>query len=319
VGSGPFQFGESREAGRVLRYMGTGPNGNPVDLVRFDGAGATPVAALIQGELDAVVGGWLERIPRKKLAALNEDPRFGVTESQGSSVFYMSFSMLGATASAELRRRIAASVDRKSLLEAIEGGYADPCRTWAAPSVQVWPRGAEETRKLLPVTTFKGPLVMLAASGEGHLHDIAQAVSRQLRAAGLSVRVVVKSGAASTKALAAGSYDLRIERTWGVPYDPFISLCARFLPPPEKPSAASQKNFGVDPRLTRLVEEATREVKQDRRSAVYGRIQRLMDREALIVPLFAPRRFAVVRKGCGSITLDHDLYRMDLSNLHARR
>ena len=85
------------------------------------------------------------------------------------------------------------------------------------------------------------------------------------------------------------------------------------------PSAAEElstlRYTGGFETLSQRVGEAMREREEARRSAVYARIQRRMDEEAWIVPLYVPRRFAVVRADLGDLPLDHDLYRADLTHL----
>jgi hypothetical protein len=51
------------------------------------------------------------------------------------------------------------------------------------------------------------------------------------------------------------------------------------------------------------------------RAPVYAEIQALIDREALIVPLYAPRRIALRRADVDGIDLPIDVYRVDLTGL----
>lgn len=72
------------------------------------------------------------------------------------------------------------------------------------------------------------------------------------------------------------------------------------------PLAASPRTLEVPAEVARLVDRATAEPEQAERSRVFGRVQQGIDEAAWIVPLYEPRRFAVVRAGVGAIQLIHD-------------
>lgn len=306
VGSGPFRVvGTDADTIRLARHDASGAR---IDFVRLDKVpSADPLDALLRGEVDAVFESWLVDLDPARIRSLKADSRFQVVDGPGSSVRFLSFARGNGhpTADVRLRRRIAASIDRAALCAEVEGGLADPCLAWAAPSVTDWPQiGAPS---VVAAASGDGPALdrplRLAATGE--LTAAARAVARQLAAAGLEV---VVGG--------DGDPDVRFETTWGVPYDPYLSLVARFAPPLERASAASDRALDVDPRVRALVEEAMTTPGEDERRAVYGRIQRLLDEEVLIVPLYAPRRAAVVRAGLPPPPVPgHDLYRTDLTFL----
>ena len=313
VGTGPFRFvGKTAVAGTFrLEHRGI-----PLDLVCFGAESPrTPLDALLAGDVDVVVDGWTENIPRARLAELRANPAFDVFEGPGSSVWYLSFRLDGATGEPRVRRRIAAVVDRAELVERVEAGHADPCRAWAAPTVRTWPRGAPAPRSGTDDPLPTAPLLFPVHADSPRELALAAAVAEQLERASIPVQVVRCSGAEYGAAVEGGAYDLRLESTWGVPYDPYLSLRARFLPPAATPNAAAERFFGVDPRLTSLVQEASRVPDLEARSEVYGRIQALMDAEALLVPLLVPRRIGVVRAGLPPLRLDHDLYRTRFEDL----
>jgi len=324
VGSGPMRF-VGAEGGR-LRYERVG-DGQSFELVRFgpdDPAGA-PVEALRAGEFEAVVDGWLERIPRASVAGLARDERFQVVDAPGSSVIYASFRMTGPTASRDLRREIARAVDREEIAWGAELGYADPCDAWAAPSVRIWPRpgegssgagNSEDGESGAPEAGSRAPLILLLEAG-ARTEPAGRVLAAQLRRSGLPVEVAARAGDAYRFDVDRGRFDLRLEETWGVPYDPLITLLARFLPPPQDPTASTIQFTGVDREWSEEVRRAAREPDPSRRRELYVRIQDRLTREAWIVPLCAPRRIAVVRRDAGEVRIDHDLYRVGVEGLRA--
>jgi ABC-type transport system substrate-binding protein len=313
VGSGPFELAAVREEGRVLCYRRAG-DGGAVDLVCY-GESDDPLEGLLSGDLDVLADGWAEVVPRAEVARLAADPRFEVREGPGSSVVYLSFRFHdGPTARVDVRRAVRAALDREALAREVEGGFADPCATWAAPSVAIWPRAAVAPLEE-PAPRLDAPLRIVIPAGAEKDAALADRVVAQLSRAGLPAVVVALDAQELARALGEGEFDLRLERTWGVPYDPYVSLTARFLPPIGAPTAASERFFGVDPVLAELAGRIARTPEEADRAQLYAAFQARIDEAASIVPLYAPRRLAVVRAGFGLLALDHDLYRLDLSGL----
>ncbi len=319
LGSGLWRFVHAK--GRRLR-LASKRTGTLLDLVAFE-ASEDPVAAWEAGQVDVLCDGWSRLVPRDRFRTWKNDSAYRVSESPGSSVTYLSFRLNGgATATAALRRKIAQQIDRAALIEKVEHGWADPTWSWAAAALTSWPRseqaGREPSRGAasgeaggLPSTL---PLALVVNATSEREVRLAEEIRRQMT--GPEVIVVERLAADElARRVREGDYDLRLERTWGSPYDPELSLRARFLPPPSAPNASSKRFFGVDARLEELVAASCETVDDDVRSVLYRRIQDLIDRDALIVPLYAPRRLAVARRGVPLPRLGTDLYRTDWSPL----
>lgn len=324
VGSGPFVWEGMEEDGSVLHYtlrQRPGKDGlavSRVDLVRFVNESAdVPIDALLAGKLDVVIDGWRERVPRERIAALRADPRVQVLEGPGSSVISIGFRVeSGACADLELRKRIRAALDRAALIATAEYGFADPCFATNAPTVEAWPRsGTTLTSVAPPQKRIDPPLRLLARAGSDYQPLLAKAIAEQLRKANMPTQVVLLSGEALSQAVESGAFDMRLEASWGVPYDPDISMNARFGPQLERDAAATPHIWGQDARVTELVIEAQREWDESRRARVYTQIQERIDEIALLVPLYVPRRFGVLRADLPTPQLDHDLYRIDAASI----
>lgn len=323
LGSGPYVFEGSGPGGRTVRYRRAAHDGasvglgDRIELIGFDDTPGAVFEALVNGELDLAVDGWDAAVPRERLAELTSERSFTVTRGAGSSVVYLSFRFdAGPTADVDVRRRVVASVDREALVRAAEGGLAAPCSTWAAPTVAIWPRSSGATP---PRRTGRDESLVLLISAEPRERRIAAELVRQMKGTGLTVAVEVASGDELEERLARGSYDLRIERTWGVPYDPYISLTNRFLLPERVGTAAADRSRGADPAISALVDLATRTPDPNDHPALYARIQARIDDAASIVPLYVPDRVAVARRGVIGLTLDHDLYHLDLTRVGTPR
>ncbi|MGE3175325.1 MAG: ABC transporter substrate-binding protein [Planctomycetota bacterium] len=327
MGSGPFRFAEALDGGarwRVERVL----DGAPFEIAFFRrGRDSAPLDALERGDLDLFVGGWDEDLPAERLRAMAADPRFCVDRAAGSSVVWLSFRLdQGPTRDTALRRRVAAAIDRAALLAAVEDGHGAPCTAWAAPTVAFWPRGRSVPT---PTDPLPGPVALTIAAGraESRAARTAAAVAAQLRARGFDVelrhapRADANAEDAAARAVArrelvalAERCDLRVEITHGMPYDPHRSLVARFGPPSR--DGEPEVRAGCTPALRELVTAVAGIPDEVERVPLYAQIQELMDREALVVPLFAPDRVLVRSREVDGVVLGPDLYRVDLTGLH---
>ncbi|MBN2492063.1 MAG: hypothetical protein JXQ29_14545 [Planctomycetes bacterium] len=317
IGSGPFRFLGADDGGHRLhfarfRHGVDAAADRGVELVHVTD---DPVAALLRGDVDLLAEGWATRIPRWRLPDLLARPAIRVIEAFGSAVVHLNLNFdRAALRDRELRRFLAAAVDREALVREVEHGRAVPCRALFAPSLEVWPAssGTPELQGRPPALST--PLVLIARSSDAAEARLAEALGKQLLGAGLAVEIRALDDEAHRAALAAGRWDLSLDRTWGLPYDPYITLVARFLPG-AGPSAGSHKQLGTPAELAALVEEATRHASLEARCAIYRRIQGWLDREAIVVPLYCPHRLAAFRADLPAPALGPDLYRLELSSV----
>ncbi len=312
IGTGPFAFsGLSPEGNLLLAPKDPATTaGRGLEIVPFARGGPDPLVALEKGEVDVVVDGDRELIARERVKECAADPRYRLAESAGSAVMYLSFRMDGATADAGLRRAVAAAVDRAALVREVECGHGDPCETFAAPNDTTWP-AAKPAPNAGKAPSIAKPLVALALATDTRAVGILTALAASLASAGIPVELVRADAGDHQSRLSKGEWDLRVERTWGRPYDPFLSLMSRFGQPTVEDSATGAPRTMADPGLARLVEDAARTARPEELSAAYAKIQSHIDREASVVPLYSPRRLALARADAPMPVIGTDLYRMD--------
>ncbi|HEX5052241.1 MAG TPA: ABC transporter substrate-binding protein [Planctomycetota bacterium] len=349
LGSGAFHFLGTTEAG-CWRLQRSEPGGPIVEIHAFPrsnldpGRNEAPLDELAAGRLDAFLSGWDEDLPARRLDEFAKDPRFVVQASPGSSVVYVSFRLLdGPTADVAIRRRIAGAIDRGALIAELEGGRAEPCTAWAAPSILFWPR-----RPLPPPPADPGPgtprvaLRIAAARLNTRALRVAHAVAAQLAPHGFDVEVVkldarteatasmhtggtiapltlesgpVRAAANREVRRVAETADLCIEITHGAPYDPQLSLVSRWGPLENHNEDEPRPENGVDPVLRALVAQTLTIPDELECVPVYAQIQARMDQEALMVPLYSPHHLAVRSVSIDGIELGPDIYRVDLTKL----
>lgn len=309
IGSGAYRadlarFGELRYE-RVVDVAGP----DVIVVVPYE-VGDDVLARLAAGEADVVVDDWSGALDRERLADLAADDAFDLVAAAGSAVVSLSFKLDdGPTRDVDVRRAVASAVDRTALVDDVEGGLATPCRAWAAPSVTAWPRRDASSSDAGRVPDV--PLRLVVDASKPRQVRLAPALAAQLGARGIDVDVLSLRDGDLAAALERGDYDLRLEQSWGVPYDPFVSLVARFAPQPLVENAASRRDFGVDPDVAALVDRMQRTPDEAGRLALAAEVQRLLDERALLVPLFAPHRLALGRAGAPRVALSHDVYRFD--------
>lgn len=311
VGSGPFRFVETRDNGRVFVYQRVRPDGTAGRRISLTHAIGDGIAALRGGLIDVFAETWENRLPRSEIETLAKDPAFRLTRARGSSVVHVNLNFqrepLRDSAARHHVRAVLQGVVARLILAA-EYGHADPCGSFAAEAVGVWPRSRWKPPTHLDHEPMK--LTLLARADHPWEMRLARAITQHSAMLNLAVKIEAVDAASHSKALAQGAWDLWIDRSWAVPYDPFITLVARFARPPEAPSAGSHRAQQVSVELARLVETATASTRQTEREQVYRKIQDVLDEEALLVPLYVPRRFTLVRKGLAAPALGADLYRI---------
>lgn len=303
IGSGAFAVVGPTAGNAALRYRQVGGD-RLVDLVRIEG---DAVDALLRGDVDAVVGSDLVEIAPARAAALQKDPRVQVVVGPGSAVWQLALRFdRGPLADLGLRRAIAAAVDRDELVRVAAYGFGAPTRGHAAPSIVDWPQGGVVAAPT-NVPTLANPLRLYPGEACGLLVTTLVA---QLQRAGIPV-VVTPGGN-------GGDCELRLERTHGVPYDPF-TIAERFGAPAARTTESTPATTPHDAELVAAVDGLLGAADPATWPQHYARIQARLDALLPIVPLFAPARFALVRAGLPVPKLDHDLYRLDAEWLSRAR
>ncbi|GJM20501.1 MAG: glutathione ABC transporter substrate-binding protein [Planctomycetota bacterium] len=318
-GSGDYRLVGESEAGSVLHYArwehGPGDVSGPetLELRRLgDLDGHAALDLLEQGQLDVLMDSWAGNLPRERLAALARDRRFVLREAPGSGLLYLSFRSGEGAPSRELRRAVAATVDREQLVRDVERGRAAAAWNLAAPSVTAWPSARPHDVAATVASEFPSSetLRLILRAEEARDLLLGASLQAQARRHGCTLTLLPLQPDDYDDALNRGAYELRLEQTWGVPYDPWISLVARFLPPLEAPTATSTRAWDTHDRLTELVRAAAAEPREAPRQERLRALQAELHEEAYVIPLYAPSRLAIQRRDTPPLALSHDLYRL---------
>ncbi|MEZ6025519.1 MAG: ABC transporter substrate-binding protein [Planctomycetota bacterium] len=276
------------------------------------------LAAIRAGELDMVVDGSSPRWDRSLLPRLLDDPDLEVHVGPGSATTCLVLNTAsGPCANRALRLRLAASIDRAQLVADVERGLARPATTlFAAPGAgwapieapPSWPSSAPDE-----VVTLR---LLLASPGDVRSRQLGEALGRQLEPHGFRVVLQAASDASEARRrLGDGAFDILLRDTYGVPYDPWVTLQAWFLKRPEGRTASSSPPVWDDATLRDLILAAYTAPTAEERTQGLGRVQARIRSEAAVVPLLVPQQVIVSRAGLASVHADTNAYDLDLASV----
>jgi ABC-type transport system substrate-binding protein len=278
--------------------------------------------ALLTGEVDLVADGEVPVIPREELARVQTKPWLRVWRGPGSSVHYLLLNTTkGPTASRDVRRRLAASVDRAALVAEGELGYAVPSTTMFRGGHLGWPA---EGRAVAPESASKEPVrlrLLLGADASPRVERHAALLRKQAAGAGIDLVVETARSAKETKdRVDAGDYEVLLRATHGAPYDPWISLQALYrkdaaLAPR---TAARGKAIWEDEAIRARILEAESAVEEAARNRALAAIQARLDEEVPVVPLFVNDRIAVSVAELEGLEFGTNAYDLGLGRVRLR-
>jgi len=326
-GSGPWRLVDhawmtSARYERFDEYDGAKPVLDAFDYVVLPaGSDRDPIGvwALDRDRIDVLVESWRPSIDRDAARRLVARGGFEILEAPGSMVQILCFQSERAPFShLAWRARVLGAVDRTAIVEAVEQGFADPVETLFDPKLDDWPDA--------PVSRVADPgpangrvrATLLVLESDSSQMRLGVELMRQLSPAGIDLDLAVVSAKERTDRIERGEYDMYVHRTWGAPYDPHATLYDRIgLRAPVRAAQAGglAAQFHEDAELQRLVESSWRAPTVAARRESYRAIQAWIDEHAALVPLYVPRRIAVVRAGVRGLVIGEDPYRIDFSAL----
>ena len=264
---------------------------------------AAAVAAYDRGEVDIVMGGTTNGLDAAQAepltAALKLEPTYGLYG-------YLMRADRGPLADVRVRRALAMAVDREALLRdelvvpGMQAAYGPlpptlpPRFAGAVPDWSVWNSDARqaEARRLLTEAGYGpgNPLSLDVAIPQGSIHEaILGQVAEDLAPLGVRLRAYRRSPQQHRQTVADGDYDLALsERIRPVP-EP-----RDFLAPF---SCAVRAAASCDPDADDLLQQADLAEDAGTRTEMIRRAARLLSEDALILPLFSPVRWSLVRPG----------------------
>jgi len=327
IGTGPFRIVEHEWMSRARyerfeEFDGAQPKIDGFDYEIFAaGSDRDPVGvwALDRGRIDVLIESWRPAIDRDAAVRLVAKGGHELLEERGALVQLLCFNSDRAPFSdVAWRARVLRSVDRNAIVDAAEAGFADPVTTLFDPLLDDWPDANVGQIPAAEATQDRVRCEILVLESDSSQMRLAVELARQLAPAGIDLDLQVVSGMERTDRIERAEYDLYVHRTWGAPYDPHATLYDRMgLRAPVRAQSAGglSAQFHEDRTLQELVEKSWRAGSSAQRRDVYREIQAWIDERVALVPLYVPRRIAIVRSGVTGLRIGQDIYSIDFSDL----
>ncbi|MHC5020659.1 MAG: ABC transporter substrate-binding protein [Planctomycetota bacterium] len=344
IGTGPFRVATHEPDRRIVYerfdgYWGPRPG---VDRVEWHVVKEAPerVRRLLDGEADLLDDGWLTDIPRERVPELRADARVVVHERPGTVARLLAFNRKRARFhDVRVRRAFNHAIDRRALIDAVLPDLADPTATLFPPGLTDGPSvtraygyDPERAAQLFDAAGWRDTdgdgvreadgapleLELLIRAGQVEEARVAEVVRTQLARVGVTVRV--SASERSFQRQKAYDFDLGIYYTWGVPYDPHGYLAGRLYDAGLE-DTGEKTIFAVyaAPELNALIDRALGAVEPAKRAAAYDAVHAYLHAQAVVVPLYVPRRLAAHGRAVSGYRFAPSAYSVDLQNVRTGR
>jgi peptide/nickel transport system substrate-binding protein len=312
VGTGPYRFvgyttDDRVELAAFPEYFGGRPRNDgivlkvvPDDIMRG--------LELRKGTMDIVVNDLVPDI----VYQLERDDRLQVVESPGTDYQYVGINLRDAVLKdRRVRQALALAIDRQAIVEYLRRGLATaasgmlPPVSWAfEPDVTTFSYDPARARELLdeagyPDPDGDGPEPRLRLSlkvSNSEFNRLQSSVLQQnFRDIGVALDVRTYEFATLYADVLKGNFQLfTLQWVGGAVADP--DILRRVFHSSQVPPAGFNRGFFTDPRVDRLLDEASLTADDDRRRALYGDVQRVLAEEQPYLSLWCKTNVAVAQR-----------------------
>jgi peptide/nickel transport system substrate-binding protein len=287
VGSGPFKFVNAETDKEVVlernsEYWGEKPK---LERVRFAVVPdeTTRALELRKGSADIAVN-----LTPDTVLTLRRDPQLAVEQAPGTVLAYLGFNLRDPILKdVRVRQAIAYALDRQPMIEYLWRGEAQsarsilPPQSWAYnPDVASYPHDPEKSRQILDAAGYpevngvRFHLTMKSGTDANGRLTIA-VMQQQLRSVGIILDIRSAEFATFFSDVTHGSFQLYCCLRWiGGNEDPdifeYVFHSAKF------PPNGANRGFYLNPRVDALIDQARREVDQNKRKTLYAEVQSIL-------------------------------------------
>lgn len=315
IGSGPFRFISAQIDKEVIMgrnddYWGTKPH---LQRVRFMVVPDTTTRALElrKGSADIAINALTADLA----LTLQRDPKLEILRAPGTRFDYLAFNLQDPILkSVRVRQAIAYAIDRRPLLEYLQRGMARsansvlPPESWAYyGDVPAYNHDPERAREMLEqagypdVNGVRFHLTMKASTEES-TRLMAAVLQQQLREVGIVLDIRTFEFATFFSDVTHSLFQLYSLRWIGGNEDPdifeYIFHSAKF-----SPNGANRGHYS-NPQVDALIDQARRELDQNKRKQLYAEIQRILANDLPYVDLWYQDNVLVHSKRVKNLTLN---------------
>lgn len=291
IGTGPYVFKEWRKDERIV--LEANPNyylGAPkIDRVIFRPIPetATRVAELKTKAVDLIVN-----VPPHQVKAIESVRGLDVRTAPSSRIIFIILTTTegGPLADPKVRQALNYSIDKKTIIEALLGGYGNelavpipPSAFGASPELQPYPYDPEKAKRLLAEAGYaEGFEVVFEAPSGRYLmdKDVAQAVNGFLQAVGVKTKFEILEWGVFVGKLYKHAGAPMMLLGWGsstFDADTYLYGLLR---------TGQLSSYHSDPELDALLDAARVETDPQKRLKLYEQAQKKIYEESPIIPLY---------------------------------
>jgi len=279
---------------------------------------------LRKGTTDIVVND----LPPDIIAQLERDGRLAATQSPGVDYQYIGLNMRDpALKDVRVRQAIGYAIDRRAIIDYLRRGMAIPATgilppiSWAFdPNAFAFSYDPARARALLDEAGYADPdgegptprLRLTLKMSSNEFNRLQGAVVQQnLRAVGIDLEVRTYEFATLFADVVAGNFQMYfLQWTGGAVADP--DILRRVFHSDQTPPAGFNRGGFNDPRVDRLLDEATTSTDEAQRRALYNRAQRIIAEQAPYISLWCKTNVIVAQRDLQGI---HPLPTVDFAFL----
>jgi peptide/nickel transport system substrate-binding protein len=297
MGSGPFKFVSAETDKEVVLERNDNYWSDKARLARVRFAvvpdATTRALELRKGSGDATINA----LTPDTVLTLQLDPSLAVERAPGTVLAYMGFNLRDPILrDVRVRQAIACALDRKPMIEYLWRGEAQPARSILPPQswaydgdVPVYDHDPEKARQLLdsagyPAVNGVRFHITMKTSTDENTRLMVAVMQQQLREVGIVLDIRTFEFATFFADVTHGAFQLYSLRWIGGNEDPdifeYAFHSAKF--PPNGANRGYYSNAKVDA----LIDEARREVDQNKRKTAYAELQRILAEQLPYIDLW---------------------------------
>ncbi len=322
IGTGPFRVvrfepGRSLELERNPLYWRGGCPRSQKLVFHFNVEPAEILSGFRSGRFSVA-----SDLSASDVAALRRDPAVaaGYIEAPSLSTYFVLFNRhRGPLAERSLRQRLAAAIDVAALVRQTLGRRAIPAHGFIPPGLlghETTPAGGSNAAPPPPEDqpTTGGELrAGVHPIFVGEYAAFYKGLEAGFRSAGVTVRSATRNISEYVEAWRKGNLDLMVGR-WMADY-PDADTFVHFLSTQGETSGP----YIGSPDLDELIQKGRTEVDPDARHAIYRRIEEILRRQALMLPLFHEQVYRFARPEVQGLSVSYTSPTVAYENLSVRQ
>ncbi len=271
------------------------------------------------GEIDFIQNA----VPPDLLSSLNKDKNITILTGDGINYSYLGFNLSDPVLKdARVRKAIAYSIDRSSIITNLLAGIAEPATgvlpksNWAYEgNVAMYEYNIEKAKRLLDEAGFPDPdgdgpkerfRLIYKTTNNDLRKMIGEVLQKNLKEVGIGIDIRTYEWGTFYNDIKTGNFQL-YSLSWIGIVDPdiYYSIFHSDMMPPEGNNRNRYKNSEID----RLVTEGQKALSHKDRKKIYSKVQKIAADELPYISLWYPKNVAAMRKNVKGFVLlpDGDL------------